>query len=172
MGFVIGIIAAIVIGAGLIMAGTGAATPAIAPTTVAEQEVGFPNPDSYIVDQSDVLSESAENALFQKLKAFDEKAQIAVVTLKTTGRMDEKQYAIKLAEKWKVGHAGKDNGVIFLIVTGDRKLRIEVGRGLEGSLNDSKAGRILDEHVVPELKNNNWEKGIINGVDAIIKEVK
>ncbi len=147
--------------------GTGASTNNV----VTVDKVEFPTPDSYVVDRSDVLSESTENGLFQKLKAFDDKAQIAVVTVKTTGSMDEKQYAIKLAEQWKVGHAGKDNGIIFLIVTGDRKLRIEVGRGLEGSLNDAKAGRILDEHVVPDLKSNNWEAGITKGVDAIMKEV-
>ena len=154
-----------------IMSGVKPISSTVVSPIVEEQGVTFPNPTSYVVDQSDVLSESTENALFQKLKEFDGKAQIAVVTIKTTGSMSEEEYAIKLAEQWKVGHAGKDNGIIFLIVTGDRKLRIEVGRGLEGVMNDAKAGRILDDYVVPELKKNNWEKGIIDGVDAIIKEV-
>jgi uncharacterized protein len=135
-------------------------------------EVVLPAANDYILDNSNVLSEAAKNGLHQKLKEFDQTAQIAVVTVPTTQPLNEEEYAIKLAEKWKVGHAGIDNGVIFLIVTGDRRLRIEVGRGLEDKITDADAGRILDSAVVPELKKNNWEAGIINGVDAIIKEIK
>lgn len=132
----------------------------------------FPDPTGYVVDQSDVLSPQVESEIAEKLRALDSVAQVSVVTVETTQPMDEKEYAIKLAETWGIGDKETDNGVLFLIVTGDRRLRIEVGRGLEDELTDSKSGQILDNHVVPQLKAGNWEKGISDGVDAIIEEIK
>ena len=132
----------------------------------------LPEATGYVVDQSGILSAEAKAKIEAILKALDQKAQVAVVTIKTySPYADEKEYAIKLAEKWKVGYEGKDNGIIFLVVTEDRKVRIEVGRGLEGVINDAKAGRILDEAVVPFLKKNDWEGGITSGVESIAKEV-
>lgn len=150
----------------------GAAFILSACTVPEPAEIYFPEPTGYVIDEADVLSPTTETELINELSALDEKAQIAVVTLETVKPLDEASYAVQLAEKWGVGHEGEDNGVLFLIVTGDRRLRIEVGRGLEDELTDSKAGRILDTYVVPALKENNWEKGITDGVDAIIKEVK
>ncbi len=135
-------------------------------------EAVYPSTRSYVVDEADVLSEEKEKELFEKLKNFDATAQIAVVTVKTTAPLDEKEYAVNLAQKWGIGDKEEDNGVLFLIVTDDRKLRIEVGQGLEDDITDGRAGMILDRHVVPELKNNNWEAGITKGVDAIIEEVR
>lgn len=137
-----------------------------------EQTMVLPEATGYVVDQSNILSAEAKAKIETTLKALDEKAQVAVVTVKTySPYSDEKEYAIKLAEKWKVGYKGKDNGIIFLIVTEDRKVRIEVGRGLEAVINDAKAGQILDDTVVPFLKKNDWEGGITAGVEAIVKEV-
>lgn len=132
----------------------------------------LPEATGYVVDNAGILKEETKQQLEAKLKALDPIAQVAVVTIKTySPYADEKEYAIKLAEKWKPGYKGKDNGIIFLIVTEDRKVRIEVGRGLEGVINDAKAGRILDSTVVPFLKKNDWDGGILSGVDAISKEV-
>jgi uncharacterized protein len=136
------------------------------------KEVLYPEPTSYVVDLAGVLSDAVEEELKQKIKNVSDKSEIAVVTVKTTQPLDEQSYAIELANKWGIGDKDKDDGILFLIVTEDRKLRIEVGSGAEAFMNDAKAGRILDTYVVPELKNNNWEKGIINGTDAILKEVK
>ena len=143
---------------------TGEITPEAA-------SIEIPSPQNYVIDQSEVIDDGTEQALIDKLKDFDLKAQIAVVTIPTTGYLDERQYAIRLGEEWGVGHDGVDNGIIFLIVTEDRKVRIEVGRGLEGDLTDAEAGRILDQHVVPALKSGDWEKGIVDGVDAMIENL-
>lgn len=70
-----------------------------------------------------------------------------------------------------IGDRTKNNGILFLIATDDRQLRIEVGNGLEGAIPDGKAGRILDNYVVPYLKNNEWDNGIKNGFNAILEEV-
>lgn len=161
--------------AGLMVVGAGFLFSACTTGEIPNQAAStlyFPDPTGYVIDEADVLSPTTETELTNKLSAMDEQAQIAVVTLETTKPLDEASYAVQLAEKWGVGHEGEDNGVLFLIVTGDRRLRIEVGRGLEDELTDSEAGRILDAYVVPALKENNWEKGITDGVDAIIKEVK
>ena len=130
----------------------------------------YPEPTNHVVDSADVISDEVETQLNNKLA--EAPTEVAVVTVKTTQPLDEASYAIELANKWGIGDKDKDDGILFLIVTEDRKLRIEVGSGAEAFMNDAKAGRILNTYVVPELKNNNWEKGIINGTDAILKEVK
>ncbi len=140
-------------------------------STSSKQEMILPEATGYVVDQAGVLKEETKRKVESTLKVLDPVAQVAVVTVKTTQPYDEKQYSIKLAEKWKPGYKGKDNGIIFLIVTEDRKVRIEVGRGLEAIINDAKAGRILDEAVVPFLKNNDWNGGVLAGIEAISKEV-
>ena len=70
-----------------------------------------------------------------------------------------------------IGDKTKNNGILFLISTGDRELRIEVGNGLEGTITDGKAGRILDDYVIPYLRNDDWNNGIQNGFNAILEEV-
>ncbi|MCG3203956.1 MAG: hypothetical protein KCHDKBKB_00633 [Elusimicrobia bacterium] len=141
-------------------------------TQIQLPETVYPSPTGYVVDTSNVLSEETELKVSNQLKEFDEKAQIAVVTVPSTGAESIEEYSINLAEAWKPGYEGKDNGVIFLIATTDRKLRIEVGRGLEEKLTDAEAGRILDNKVIPYLKNADWDGGVLSGVTAIIEEVK
>ncbi len=131
----------------------------------------FPEPTDYVVDTSGVLSAETKASLDLKLKALDSKAQIAVVTIPSTEPLTIEEYSIKLAEQWKPGYKGKDNGIIFIIATSDRKMRIEVGRGLEGNLNDAKAGTILRDVVTPFFKAGDWNGGVNAGVDAIIKEI-
>ena len=78
------------------------------------------------------------------------------------------EYGIKVAEAWKIGWKGKDNGVIFLVAKQDRKMRIEVGRGLEGKLTDLTAGRIVDLVVKPRFKRGDFDGGVVSGVHAVI----
>ena len=78
---------------------------------------------------------------------------------------------MRVAESWKIGQSGKDNGVIFTVSKNDRKMRIEVGYGLEGVLTDAIAGRILDKIVVPSFKEEDYDGGIEKGIDAIIAVV-
>lgn len=141
-------------------------------TTTTPTEMVYPKPTNYVVDEADVISEDLEISLNSNLADFKDTAEIAVVTVKTTQPLDEKQYAINLAREWGVGSAEKDNGVLFLIVTEDRKVRIETGRGTEGVITDAEAGRILDNSVVPYLKNNDWEGGITSGILAIMEGAK
>lgn len=128
-------------------------------------------PTGYVVDSSNVLDADVEEKLTAQLKSFDSKAQIAVVTIPSVKPLSIEEYSIKLAEKWKVGHAGTDTGIIFLIATEDRDMRIEVGRGFEGSLNDAKAGVILRDEVTPFFKKGDWNDGVVAGVNAIINTI-
>lgn len=132
-------------------------------------EAAYPEPTGYVVDAAGVLKPETVTSVTKQLEEFDKagKGQIAVVLVKTIQPEDIEGYSIKLADKFKAGHKNVDDGVIFVIATEDRKVRIEVGKGLEGKINDAKAGRILDNSVVPFLKNNDWNGGVVSGVKAI-----
>jgi len=99
-------------------------------------------------------------------------SQIAVLIIPSTGDLPLEDYSIRVAEKWKLGRKGVDDGVLFLIAYNDRKMRIEVGYGLEGAIPDAKAKQILDDFVRPHFKNKNFYKGIDTGVDLLIKLIK
>ncbi len=155
----------------LIALGIGALVDNIpAPST---QEAFYPEPSNYAVDTAGVLTPEQLTALNAKLKALDsEKHQFGVAIVKTTKPFDITAYSIKLAEKWKVGSAKLDNGAIIVIATEDRQVRIEVGYGLEGDVNDAAAGRILDNDMVPFLKQGDWNGAVVAGLDALTKKVK
>jgi uncharacterized protein len=127
----------------------------------------FPEPSNYVVDPFGILQTTTVNSLNQSLRDFDGKAQIAVAIVKTTKPYSIEEYGIRLAENWKVGYQGKDNGVILILAYEDRKVRIEVGKGIEGDIPDAVAGRIIDESMIPSLKNNDWDTAVNNGVEAI-----
>ena len=140
------------------------------PATQRENWVFYPEPTNYLVDSAEVLI--GDEGITLSLKEFDQIAQIAVVTVKTTQPLTIEEYAIKLAEKWKVGYKGLDNGAILLIAVEDRKLRIEVGRGIEGSLTDIEAKTIIDKVIVPYLKEGKWDEGVTAGVETIKQEIR
>jgi len=112
--------------------------------------------------------------LNKKLADFEEQTtnQIAVLIIPTLEGDNLEDYSIRLADKWKVGQKGKDNGVILLIVKGDRKIRIEVGYGLEGVLPDGLAGQIIRENIAPHFLRGNFYSGIEEGVSKIIAAIK
>jgi uncharacterized protein len=144
-----------------------------APDTSSTTTVEIPTPTGYVNDLSDVLSPDVEASMESYLKTFAEsgKGEVAVLTLPTTQPFDIEQFGIELGDEWKVGDSEEDNGVILIVATEDRQVRIEVGSGAEAYITDSKAGQILDNEVVPEFKNGNWAEGINGGVIAIVNEM-
>jgi uncharacterized protein len=136
--------------------------------------ITYPSPTGYVVDDAHILSDATKTQLEAKLAQFekDSSDEVAVVTVDSLQGVSVEEYSIHLAELWKVGKKTSDNGVIFLIAKTDRKVRIEVGKGLEEKLNDSKVGRILDDAVLPSLHTNDWSGGVTKGVDAIINVIK
>jgi uncharacterized protein len=132
------------------------------------------HPTGRVTDYTDTLSANAISTLNKKLADFEEQTtnQIAVLIIPTLEGDNLEDYSIRLADKWKVGQKGKDNGVILLIVKGDRKIRIEVGYGLEGVLPDGLAGQIIRENIAPHFLRGNFYSGIEEGVSKIIAAIK
>ncbi len=131
-------------------------------------------PDGYVTDKAGLLSLQARERLEATLADFEKKTsnQIAVVAFPSLEGESLEDFSIRLAEAWKVGKKTKNNGVIFLIFKNDRKMRIEVGYGLEGVLPDALAGQIISQVVAPYFRTGDYEKGIFAGVTAIMQATK
>ncbi|MDP2156509.1 MAG: TPM domain-containing protein, partial [Nitrospirota bacterium] len=129
-----------------------------------------PKLTGYVNDYAGMLSSQAKATLEQELRAFElsDSTQIVIVTIPSLQGEVLEQFSLKIAEAWKIGQKGKDNGIIFLVSKEDRKLRVEVGRGLEGKLTDLMAGRIIDLVVKPKFKRGEFDNGFIAGVHALI----
>lgn len=133
-------------------------------------EVPAPPLKARVTDLTGTLSAQQAAQLEQRLQAFEAKkgSQIAVLIVPTTKPEEIEQYSIRVAEQWKLGRKAVDDGVLLLIAKEDKKLRIEVGRGLEGAIPDAIAKRIISEIIVPQFKQGNFFAGIEVGVERII----
>ena len=94
-----------------------------------------------------------------------------MVTVETTQPLTPFDYALKIAETWKPGAKGKDNGVVFLVVSKDHKMFVTTGYGVEGMLPDGKVGAIQDQYIVPAFKQGNYSQGILAGTQAMAAEI-
>lgn len=129
-------------------------------------EVRLPSPQGFVSDFAGIISTSTRQQLTNVLQELKEKtgAEIAVVTVDTTRPLSTFDYAMKIAETWKPGAKGQDNGVVFLVAVKDRKMFIVTGYGVEGALPDGKVGAIQDEYIVPAFKRGEYARGILDGV--------
>jgi uncharacterized protein len=130
----------------------------------------IPALSSRVTDATGTLSQGEQAQLEQKLAAFEQKkgSQIALLIVPTTQPEDIAQYAIRVVEKWKIGREKIDDGVLVLVAKDDRKLRIEVGYGLEGAIPDLYAKRIISEVISPKFKQGDFYGGLDSGVDKLI----
>ncbi len=122
-----------------------------------------------VSDFAEMLTEDEEaklDALAERVEATNG-AQLAVVTVTSLEGLGVEAYTQRLFKQWGIGHKGKDDGVLLLAVFEGAKARIEVGYGLEGVLNDAKAGRILDTDIMPAFRQGNWAQGIGAGSEQI-----
>lgn len=128
---------------------------------------------NYANDYSDVLSSELEEYINSKGKQLEDAsgAQIVVVTIPSLEGRDLESFATDLFNHVGIGDKDKDNGLLILLVTGDRKLRVATGSGIEGFLNDGKVGRYEDQYMISYLRNNDWEQAIKNGYDAFFNEI-
>lgn len=124
----------------------------------------------YVNDYGTMLSAPVKAQLEAELAAFEksDSTQVMILTIPSLEGAVLEEFAIKTGETWKVGQKGKDNGVIIVVSKGDKKIRIEVGRGLEGKLTDLMAGRIIDLVIKPRFKRGDYDGGLHAGVAAII----
>ncbi|MFZ3207354.1 MAG: TPM domain-containing protein [Geobacteraceae bacterium] len=125
-------------------------------------------------DYAGMLSIQAAQEVEERLSAFErsDSTQIVVLTIPTLGGESLEEFSIRLAEAWRIGQKGLDNGAILLIAKEERKIRIEVGRGLEGKLTDLVAGRIIRGDIAPRFKVGDVDGGVNAGVSAIMAVVK
>jgi len=139
----------------------------------ASADVAVPEFKGYVVDQTGTLSAGDIDKLTQRLKDLHTRkgSQVAVLIVPTIKPETIEQFSIRAAETWKVGRRKIDDGALLVVAKDDRKLRIEVGYGLEGALPDVTARRIIDEFIVPRFKDDDFAGGISAGVDRIIRIV-
>jgi uncharacterized membrane protein YgcG len=123
-----------------------------------------------VVDNAEILSPATRDALGASLKAHEERTtnQIAVLTVKSLEGESVEEFATRVFEAWKLGRKGKDNGVLVIVAPADRRMRIEVGYGLEGTLTDAAAARIIRDRMTPRFKSNDFDGGVSDGVAAIV----
>ena len=137
---------------------------------VALADVAVPPLSGRVVDQTGTLSAGDISSLTQTLRDLETRkgSQVAVLIVPTTAPETIEQYSIRAAEAWKIGRKKIDDGALLVVAKNDRKLRIEVGYGLEGSLTDATASRIIEEIIVPKFRSGDFAGGISAGVARIV----
>lgn len=141
---------------------------------LAHAELAVPELKARVTDQTGSLSAEQSGALEQKLATFEQAkgSQIAVLIVPSTEPEAIEQYALRVAEQWKLGRKGVDDGALLLIAKNDRALRIEVGYGLEGALPDAIAKRIIAETITPYFQQGDFYGGIDAGTSQMIKVIE
>lgn len=145
----------------------------LAITTAGWAAANLPMPRHYVEDYANVVNASRERSLNGILQELEQKtgAQYIILTVDTTGGMPIEQFSIELAEKWKLGQKGKDNGMLFTLAAKDRKYRFEVGYGLEGFITDQFCGRVGRQVLVPYLKKGNYNEGIYQANLRMVQKI-
>src|ERR1700753_417252 len=157
-------------GRGLSLAVLITTTLLLALLTVVALALDFPQLTGRVVDQANVISAQSRSDLETKLKDLEDKSsiQLVVATVKSLQGSDIETYANQLFRTWKLGEAKKNNGVLLLVAPNERKVRIEVGYGREGTLTDALSSVIISSAIIPRFKTKDFSGGIERGVDGII----
>jgi uncharacterized protein len=131
-------------------------------------------PVGRVDDRTGTLTSDQIVTLERRLAAFEQETtnQIAVLLIPSLGGDSLEDFSIRLAEKWKIGQKGRNNGAILLVVKNDRKLRMEVGYGLEGALPDALSGAIIRDEIAPRFRDGQFFEGIEAGLKAIMAATK
>ncbi len=131
------------------------------------------SPQGYVTDFAGIISEPVEKELEAKLSALEksDSTQIAVVTVSSLEEDVIENYAVELFSEWGIGKKDIDNGVLLLVAPHERKVRIEVGYGLEGALTDLESHQIINTIMLPAFKNGEYDRGIQEGVFGIVESV-
>ncbi len=133
-----------------------------------------PEIDGRVTDKAGLYSLEFKSQLEEKLAKIDNetRAEVAVLTINKLPDAYIEEYAVEVFEKWGIGKAKEDNGVLLVIAKDDREVRIEVGYGLEGAITDGRAGEIIRNEIVPQFKLDNYELGTMAGVEKIEKYIR
>lgn len=130
----------------------------------------FPALSGRVMDDANILSPATEQTLSNNLEAFEQKTrhQLVVVTVPSLGGLEIEEYGYQLGRHWGIGRKGADDGALLLVAPTERRVRIEVGYGLEGELTDAQSSQIIQTVILPEFRRGNWETGVVNGTRATI----
>lgn len=133
----------------------------------------IPHPKGRVTDLTGALSDVCKADLTRRLAALEQQTgdQLAVLLVPSTGDVSIEQYATQIFEQWKLGQKKTDNGILLVAALHDQHVRIEVGYGLEGTIPDVIAGRIIRERIVPAFRENNFEAGISAAVDSLTQRL-
>jgi uncharacterized protein len=145
--------------------------PALAPAVGAELAV--PSPSGRTLDTAEVLSPATESALEALLAELENVtgAQVVVLTIPSLASEPIESFSLRVAETWRLGSGERDDGVLLVVAVEDRRVRIEVGYGLEGALPDIAASRIIRESMVPHFRRQDYETGLLAGARAIVERL-
>lgn len=135
------------------------------------QEITFPSLTGRVVDEAGLLDAAKRTEIEAKLTALEEKTtdQLVVVTVHSLQGRTIEEYGYRLGRAWAIGQKDKNNGVLLIVAPNERKVRVEVGYGLEGALPDAISNLIIQNVILPRFKANDYPGGITSGVDEIIK---
>ena len=145
-----------------------------APAFAQQGLVAVPQLTARVTDLTGTLTADQSSALEAKLAAFEQSkgSQVAVLVVPTTQPEAIEQYSIRVVDQWKLGRGKVDDGVLVLVALNDRKVRLEVGYGLEGVLPDATANRIIQQDIVPSFKRGDYYGGINTGVDRVMRVIE
>jgi len=137
----------------------------------ARADVAVPPLAARVTDLTGTLSAQQGAELETRIEAWERKrgSQLAVLMLPTTKPEEIEQYSIRVAEAWKIGRKGVDDGLLLVVAKDDRTLRIEVGYGLEGAIPDSVAKRVIEERITPRFREGDFHGGLRDGVDQLMR---
>lgn len=140
----------------------------------AADTIPVPKLSGRVVDLSGTLDASQQQAIAAKLAAFEQAkgSQVAVLLVPTIGTETIEEFATRVTDEWKLGRAGVDDGVLFVVAKQERRMRIQTGRGVQGVLTDALSRRIIAERVSPRFRAGDFAGGIHDGVDAILKAIE
>ncbi len=147
---------------------------ALATASLQAQDSAVPVLKHYATDLSGTLSADQVSQLDQELSSFDKttSTQVVLLMVSSLNGEDLEEYSLRVAEANQIGRKGKDNGALLLVALSDRKARIEVGYGLEGSLPDALAGQIIRKEITPRFREGDYYGGLRAGVEAIMAATK
>lgn len=139
----------------------------------APNEIPAPVGDIYVQDFANILTENEEIQMRNMGRSIEDQttSQIAVLTIDSIGETSIEEYSVEAYRKYGLGTTEENNGVLLVLAMKEKKIRIEVGYGLEGTIPDGKAGRILDEYAIPHLKNGQPNLAVMNTYQALANEV-
>ena len=158
---------------GRVLLSAGLLVCALGLAALSAAQVAVPPLTGHVIDQTGTLTAEQKATLEQTLTAFEARkgSQLAVLIIASSSPEEIEQYALRVAEQWKLGRTKVDDGAILVVAKNDRATRIEVGYGLEGALNDLTSKRIISETIVPRFKSQDFYGGITAGVEQIIRVV-